>query len=61
EAVPTYVADSFLLGRPIARGGIFAALHQPEVRRAVLAEPAADLLLARYQVGRCQSIEVNLA
>ncbi|MES9830497.1 MAG: baseplate J/gp47 family protein [Candidatus Thiodiazotropha sp.] len=61
EAVNTYVSDSFLLGRPITRGGIFAALHQPEVRRAVLAEPAADLLLARYQVGRCQSIEVNLA
>ncbi|MEW8508924.1 MAG: baseplate J/gp47 family protein [Candidatus Thiodiazotropha sp.] len=61
EAVNTYVTESFRLGHPITRGGIFAALHQPEVRRVVLAEPAADLLLERYQVGRCQSIEVNLA
>jgi phage-related baseplate assembly protein len=61
NAVNTYVSDSFLLGRPITRSGIFAALHQPEVRRVVLAEPATDLLLERYQVGRCESIEVNLA
>ncbi|MCU7933733.1 MAG: baseplate J/gp47 family protein [Candidatus Thiodiazotropha sp. (ex Dulcina madagascariensis)] len=61
DAVNAYVSDSFLLGRPITRSGIFAALHQPEVRRVVLAEPASDLLLERYQVGRCQSIEVNLA
>jgi hypothetical protein len=26
-----------------------------------LAEPGSDLLLERYQVGRCESIEVNLA
>jgi phage-related baseplate assembly protein len=61
DAVNTYVSDSFLLGRPVTRSGIFGALHQPEVRRVVLAEPATDLLLARYQVGRCVSIEVNLA
>jgi phage-related baseplate assembly protein len=61
EAVNAYISDTSRLGRPITRGAIYAALYQPEVRRVVLIDPPADQLLERYQVGRCQVVEVYLA
>ena len=61
EAVAAYVAAQRRLGAPIARSGLFAALHREGVRSVDLTEPAADVEIETTEAGHCTDITVTLA
>lgn len=65
KAVRAYVYDSNLvnprLGVDITLSALYAALHQPGVKRVVLIEPSADVFCAPNQAGFCTDIDVTLA
>lgn len=60
-ATALHVEQAHRLGRPVTRGGLFAALHRPGVRRVTLTSPAADIEATATQAPRCTGIEVTLA
>lgn len=60
-AVALYAQETHRLGRPVSRSGVFAALHQPGVRRVILTAPAADIVVAAHQASRCTAITVDVA
>lgn len=60
-AVALYAEQTHRLGRPVTRGGIFAALHRPGVRRVTLAAPPADIEAEPHEAARCVAITVTLA
>lgn len=63
-AVAAYVHDTKLinprLGVDITLSALYAALHQPGVKRVLLDEPSADVLCAANQSGTCTEIDVTL-
>lgn len=60
-AVALYAEQTHRLGRPVTRGGIYAALYRPGVRRVTLTLPAADVEAGPTEAPRCTGIEVTLA
>lgn len=65
KAVNAYVHDTNLanprLGVDVTLSALYAALHQPGVKRVVLIEPSADVVCAANQAGYCTAIDVTLA
>lgn len=61
EAVVAYVEKQRRLGAPIARSGLFAALHREGVRSVDLTEPASDIEIEPTEVGHCTEITVTVA
>lgn len=59
--VALYAEQTHRLGRPVTRGGLYAALHQPGVRRVTLTSPAADIEAAPHQAPFCTGIAVSIA
>ena len=60
QKVQDFVKQCHLLGRSIARSGLYAALHQEGVAQVVLEQPSADLLIASHQAPWCSDIIVEL-
>lgn len=48
-------------GRDINRSALFAALHQPGVRRVELIAPAADIPVGDDEVAYCEAISITIA
>jgi len=61
EAVTTYVEQIRRIGYTIPLSGLFAALHQPGVRKVTLASPSADVEIEDGEAGYCASIAVAQA
>jgi phage-related baseplate assembly protein len=55
------IAENHRLGRDINRSAIFAALHAGGVQGVTLTEPAANLVIARDEVGNCTAITITHA
>lgn len=60
-AVAAYVAGQRRLGAPIARSGLFAALHREGVRSVALTAPAADVAIEPTEAAHCTAITVTVA
>lgn len=58
-SLSAYLIASRRLGRDITRAGVIAALMVEGVQNVVLTSPAADVVVAPAQVGRCTSIVVT--
>lgn len=58
-ALNAYIADQRKIGYDVTRSGLFHALHQPGVQNVTLTNPAADLVIANYQVGYCTAITLT--
>lgn len=58
-AVQQYVEQMRRIGLPVARSGLFAALHQPGVRNVTLSQPAADISVNAHQVAICTGVYVE--
>ena len=57
-ALDVYVKDVSLVGEKVPLSGIYAALHQPGVRRVLLESPVSDVEIADTQAGYCQSVSL---
>ena len=58
-SLQAYVNEQRRIGRDINRSAIAAALHVAGVKRVVLAEPAADLVLTRSQAAYCTGYQID--
>lgn len=52
-ALDTYIDTQRKIGFDVTRSGLFHALHQPGVQNVMLTTPAADVVIANYQVAYC--------
>jgi phage-related baseplate assembly protein len=55
-ALNAYIAAQRKIGYDVTRSGIFHALHQPGVQNVTLTAPAADVVIANYQVAYCTAV-----
>lgn len=58
DTVRRYVADQHRLGESIYRSGLLGALHQPGVKRVILAQPANDIDVLAEQAAYCNAVKV---
>ncbi|VFQ42472.1 baseplate assembly protein [Desulfoluna butyratoxydans] len=58
DAVKDYVRSHHRLGDGITLSGIYAALHQPGVRKVTLTSPTADIPALAHQAAYCTNLEV---
>jgi phage-related baseplate assembly protein len=60
-AAEAYVTAQRKIGLPIARSGLFAAIHGAGVRNVNLIQPAADVDVTAQQVAICSGVSVSIA
>ena len=58
QAVVNWVSESHQLGRDITLSGLYAALHQPGVKRVVLTEPPEDINVTSNQAAFCSPEDI---
>jgi phage-related baseplate assembly protein len=56
-----YVTAQRKIGLPVARSGLFAAIHGAGVRNVNLIQPAADVDVTDHQVAVCTGVSVSVA
>lgn len=59
-AVAAYAESRRRLSRDVAISGLYAALHQSGVSRAVLSDPAADVQCSPQQAAYCDSVTITI-
>lgn len=60
-AAEAYVTAQRMIGLPVARSGLFAALHGAGVRNVNLIQPAADVAVDPQQVAICTGVAVSVS
>lgn len=60
-AAQAYAEESRGLGQGLTLSGLYAALHQPGVRRATITSPAADVAASPQQSTWCTALTVEVA
>ncbi|VVS90707.1 baseplate assembly protein [Desulfoluna spongiiphila] len=59
DAITEYARIHHRLGDGITLSGIYAALHQPGVRKVTLTSPTADISTLAHQATYCTALEVD--
>mgnify|MGYP003671530984 CR=1 FL=1 len=60
-AAQTYADAARGLGQGLTLSGLYAALHQPGVRRATIVNPAADVAVSPQQSAYCLALDVEVS
>lgn len=59
-ALSAYTESTAKIGEDITLSGIYAALHQPGVKRVDLISPTADIVIGTTQAARCISANISI-
>lgn len=59
-ALSAYTESTAKIGEDITLSGLYAALHQPGVKRVDLMSPAADIVISTTQAARCINVSVSM-
>lgn len=59
-ALSAYTENTAKIGEDITLSGLYAALHQPGVKRVDLMSPAADIIISTTQAARCINVSVSM-